>query len=91
MVIDGWLRSDLDAPRKLATHGERIFDRLLDEHDGAGVVSYWMVREYVATRRREIRVEVGRDLPTRSSTRAPPGREAELTSATSPSACAASS
>ncbi|WP_211589068.1 hypothetical protein [Allorhizocola rhizosphaerae] len=61
VVIDDWLRSDLDAPRKQRHTAKRIFDRLLDEHDGAGVVSYWMVREYVATRRREIRVEVGRE------------------------------
>ena len=55
VVIDDSLRSDLDAPRKQRHTAKRIFDRLLDEHDGAGVVSYWMVREYVATRRREIR------------------------------------
>ena len=47
VVIDDWLRSDLDAPRKQRHTAKRIFDRLLDEHDGAGVVSYWMVREYV--------------------------------------------
>ena len=55
-VIDDWLRDDLDAPRKQRHTAKRIFDRLLDEHDAVGVVSYWMVREYVATRRREIRI-----------------------------------
>lgn len=92
VVIDDWLRSDVDAPRKQRHTAKRIFDRLLDEHDGAGVVSYWMVREYVATRRREIRVEVGREpanafIPQSTSRAARP----RLTSATSPSACAASS
>ncbi|WP_433365087.1 IS21 family transposase [Actinoplanes sp. CA-142083] len=79
VVIDDWLRSDLDAPRKQRHTAKRIFDRLLDEHDGAGVVSYWMVREYVATRRREICVEVGREpanafIPQEHL----PGREAEV-------------
>lgn len=79
VVIDDWLRSDLDAPRKQRHTAKRIFDRLLDEHDGAGVVSYWMVREYVATRRREIRVEVRREpanafIPQEHL----PGREAEV-------------
>ena len=79
VVIDDWLRSDVDAPRKQRHTAKRIFDRLLDEHDGAGVVSYWMVREYVATRRREIRVEVGREpanafIPQEHLT----GREAEV-------------
>jgi hypothetical protein len=93
VVIDDWLRSDVDAPRKPRHTAKRIFDRLLDEHDGAGVVSYWMVREYVATRRREIRVEdrtgtCQRVHPEKSTSRAARPR---LTSATSPSACAASS
>jgi transposase len=59
-VIDDWLRDDLDAPRKQRHTAKRIFDRLLDEHDAADV-SYWMVREYVSTRRREIRIEAGRE------------------------------
>lgn len=54
-VIDGWLRADLDAPRKQRHTAKRIFDRLLDEHD-ASELSYFIVREYVATRRRQIRV-----------------------------------
>jgi hypothetical protein len=77
-VIDDWLRDDLDAPRKQRPTATQIFDRLLDEHDAAEV-SYWMVREYVSTRRREIRIEAGRE-PT--ATFIPqehlPGREAEV-------------
>nr|WP_197679731.1 hypothetical protein [Brevibacterium sandarakinum] len=59
-VIDSWLRDDLDAPRKQRPTDKRIFDRLLDEHD-AHEVSYGMVQDYVATRRREIRIEAGRE------------------------------
>ena len=59
-VIDEWLRADLDAPRKQRHTARRVLDRLLDEHDATGAVSYGMVRAYVATRRREIRVEAGR-------------------------------
>jgi transposase len=78
-VIDGWLRDDLDAPRKQRHTAKRIFDRLLDEHHAGGVVSYGMVRDYVATRRREIRVEAGREpvdafVPQDHK----PGREAEV-------------
>jgi len=92
VVIDDWLRSDLDAPRKQRHTAKRIFDRLLDEHDGAGVVSYWMVREYVATRAVRFASRSDGNLPTRSS-RKSTSRAARprLTSATSPSACAASS
>lgn len=77
-VIDSWLRDDLDAPRKQRHTAKRIFDRLLDEHD-AHEVSYGMVRDYVATRRREIRIEAGREP---AATFIPqehlPGREAEV-------------
>ncbi|WP_337822091.1 hypothetical protein [Amycolatopsis sp. A1MSW2902] len=59
-MIDSWLRDDLDAPRKQRHTAKRILDRLLDEHD-AHEVSYGMVRDYVATRRREIRIEAGRE------------------------------
>ena len=78
-VIDGWLRDDLDAPRKQRHTAKRVFDRLLDEHDAGRVVSYGMVRDYVATRRREIRIEAGREpvnafIPQTHL----PGREAEV-------------
>ena len=76
--IDDWLRADLDAPRKQRHTAKRIFDRLLDEHHATDVSS-WMVREYVATRRREIRIEAGREP---ANTFIPqehlPGREAEV-------------
>jgi transposase len=78
-AIDNWLRADLDAPRKQRHTAKRIFDRLLDEHDAQGVVSYGMVRGYVATRRREVRVEAGHEpanafVPQEHL----PGREAEV-------------
>lgn len=78
-IIDGWLRDDLDAPRKQWHTAKRIFDRLLDEHDAAGVVSYGMVRDYVATHRREIRIEAGRaPVNTFVPQTHLPGREAEV-------------
>jgi hypothetical protein len=58
-VIDGWLRADLDAPRKQQHTATRVHARLLDEH-GAGDVWYAAVRDYVARRRPEVRVEEGR-------------------------------
>ncbi|WP_220446625.1 hypothetical protein [Nonomuraea deserti] len=77
-VIDGWLRDDLDAPRKKRHPAKRIFDRLLDEHDTGGVVSYGMARDYAATRRREIRVDDGREPATTFIPQTHlPGREAE--------------
>ncbi|MEZ5157470.1 MAG: IS21 family transposase [Candidatus Nanopelagicales bacterium] len=78
-VIDGWLREDLDAPRKQRHTAKRIFDRLLAEYDASGVVSYGMVRDYVATRRREIRIESGREpVNTFIPQTHLPGREAEV-------------
>lgn len=50
-VIDGWLPDDLDTPRNQRHPAMRIYDRLLDEHAEASVVSYRMVRDYVAARR----------------------------------------
>ena len=77
-VIDGWLRADLDAPRKQRHTATRVHARLLDEH-GAGDVSYGTVRDYVARRRPEIRIEEGRGpakvfIPQHH----PPGMEAEV-------------
>ena len=73
-LIDGWLRADLDAPRKQ----RHTATRMLDEH-GAGDVSYAAVRDYVARRRPEIRIEEGRGpakvfIPQHH----PPGLEAEV-------------
>jgi transposase len=77
-VIDGWLRGDLDAPRKQRHTATRVHARLLDEHE-AGDVSYGTVRDYVARRRPEIRIEEGRGpakvfVPQHH----PPGLEAEV-------------
>lgn len=58
-LIDQMLRADLDAPRKQRHTVKRIFDRLIDEH-GAELVTYLMVRAYVADRRGQIAVEAGR-------------------------------
>jgi hypothetical protein len=60
-TIDGWLRDDLDAPRKQRHTAKRVFDRLTDVHDGPDV-SYSTVRDHVARRRREIAAEAGRGL-----------------------------
>ncbi|MER5326904.1 IS21 family transposase [Streptosporangium roseum] len=77
-LIDEMLRADLDAPRKQRHTARRIFARLLDEQQ-ATEVSYQMVRGYVATRRREIRVEVGKDPPEAFVPQSHlPGGEAEV-------------
>jgi len=60
-LIDDMLRADLDAPRKQRHTVRRVFARLIDEHD-VGEVSYWTVRDYVASRRPEIIAEAGRQL-----------------------------
>ena len=77
-IIDAWLRADLDAPRKQRHTTRRIHARLVDEHGAAGV-SYSAVRDYVARRRQEIRVEEGRGpakvfVPQHH----PPGQDAEV-------------
>jgi transposase len=76
-VIDGWLRDDLDAPRKQRHTATRIHARLVEER-GAGV-SYWTVRDYVARRRPEIWEEAGRG-PARVFVpqHHPPGQDAEV-------------
>lgn len=77
-VIDEWLRADLDAPRKQRHTAKRIFDRLLDEHD-AKELTYFIVREYVATRRRQVRVEAGRESADTFIVQSHlPGQEAEV-------------
>jgi hypothetical protein len=59
-LIDGWLRADLDAPRKQRHTAARIHARLLDEH-GAGDLSYAAVR----TARRQPRPPAARPLAWR--------------------------
>lgn len=77
-IIDGWLRADLDAPRKQRHTVKRVHARLLGEHGAAGV-SYSAVRDYVSRRRPEIRIEEGRGpaqvfVPQHH----PPGQDAEV-------------
>jgi transposase-like protein len=76
-IIDGWLRADLDAPRKQRHTVRRIHARLIEEHDAVGM-SYSALRDYVARRRPEIRIEEGRGpaqvfVPQHH----PPGQDAE--------------
>jgi transposase len=77
-VIDEWLVADLDAPRKQRHTAIRIFDRLVREHDATDI-TYGMVRTYVAQRRPEIRVKLGR-APVEAFVPQThlPGREAEV-------------
>ena len=77
-IIDGWLRADLDAPRKQRHSVRRAHARLTGEH-GAEGVSYSAVRDYVSRRREEIRVEEGRG-PARVFVpqHHPPGQDAEV-------------
>jgi transposase len=77
-IIDGWLRADLDAPRKQRHTVTRIHARLVAEHGAAGV-SYSAVRDYVARRRAEIAEEEGRG-PARVfiPRHHPPGQHAEV-------------
>lgn len=76
-LIDDMLRADLEAPRKQQHTVKRVFERLLDEH-GAVDISYPMVREYVAKRRPEIRVEAGRAVEAFVPQTHLPGAEAEV-------------
>lgn len=59
-AIDEMLRADLDAPRKQRHTATRIFNRLIDEHDAGGLVSYSTLRAYVASRRQQIADEAGK-------------------------------
>lgn len=76
-IIDGWLRDDLDAPRKQRHTATRIHARLVGEHGAA--VSYWTVRDYVSRRRPQIWEEAGRG-PARAFVpqHHPPGQDAEV-------------
>src|SRR6266540_2963981 len=55
-TIDQWLRGDLDAPRKQRHTAQRVWQRLVDEHDMTEL-SYSTVRDYVARRRPEVALE----------------------------------
>lgn len=56
-TIDGWLRSDLEAPRKQRHTVKRIVARLAEELDAQ--VPYPTVRDYVTARRPQIAEEAG--------------------------------
>jgi transposase len=56
-AIDAMLLADLDAPRKQRHTAQRVFDRLVDEHQA--VISYSSVRQYVKARRASITIESG--------------------------------
>ncbi|WP_308212868.1 IS21 family transposase [Mycolicibacterium arenosum] len=58
-AIDAMLRTDLDAPRKQQHTIKRIYTRLIDEHAMTGI-AYQTVRDYVADRKPQIRIEAGR-------------------------------
>ena len=77
-AIDAMLRTDLDAPRKQRHTVKRIYDRLIDEHAMTDV-SYRRVRDYVAERKPQIRVEAGHT-PTQVfiAQTHKPGAEAEV-------------
>ena len=59
-IIDGWLRADLDAPRKQRHTVTRIWHRLMDEHQVTDA-SYPVVRAYVAGRRPQVLADRGRN------------------------------
>jgi len=79
-AIDEMLRSDLDAPRKQRHTVTRILDRLIDEHDAAGVISYSTLRSYVAVRRPQIAQEADKAPVARAFVPQThqPGQEAEV-------------
>ena len=76
LLIDGWLRENLTAPKKQRMTATRMHSRLLDEH--AADVSYAAVRDYVARRRREIVIEAGRIPEVFVPQLHAPGAEAEV-------------
>lgn len=71
------LLADLDAPRKQRHTAQRVFDRLVDEHQA--VISYSTVRQYVKARRAEISFEAGKaPLEVFVPQEHAPGAEAEV-------------
>lgn len=76
-VIDGMLRTDLDAPRKQRHTATRVLARLVDEHDATGL-SYSTVRDYVRVRRAQIDIEGGRRVEAFIAQHHGPGEEAEV-------------
>jgi transposase len=72
-LIDQWLFSDLEAPRKQRHTARRVWQRLVDEH-GADVAET-SVREHVAKRRRALGQTVGEVFVPQVHA---PGRTAEV-------------
>lgn len=58
VLIDEMLIADLYAPRKQRHTAQRVFDRLVDEHQA--VISYSTVRQYVKARRAQIAFDAGK-------------------------------
>ncbi len=52
IIIDKWLKDDLKAPRKQRHTGQRVYSRLVDEHEYEGSAS--TVRNYVYQKRKEL-------------------------------------
>lgn len=71
-VIDGWLLTDREAPRKQRHTARRIYKRLVDENGFSGAES--TVRRYVRMRRREIGLVRHAHVPRDHV----PGQEAEV-------------
>jgi transposase len=70
-IVDGWLRADLEAPRKQRHTARRVWQRLVAEHGAQ--VSERQVRRYVRERRREFG-EIEAFVPQAH----PPGQTAEV-------------
>lgn len=77
VLIDEMLIADLDAPRKQRHTAQRVFDRLVDEHQA--VISYSTVRQYVKARRAQIAFDAGKaSLEVFIPQEHAPGAEAEV-------------
>lgn len=77
VLIDEMLIADLDAPRKQRHTAQRVFDRLVDEHQA--VISYSTVRQYVKARRAQIAFDAGKaSLEVLIPQEHAPGAEAEV-------------
>lgn len=78
-LVDAMLAEDLDAPRKQRHTAQRIFQRLVDEHEAR--VSYSYVAKYVHVRRPQVALERDRRVGVVAGfvpQEHPPGAEAEV-------------
>lgn len=76
-AIDEMLTADLSAPRKQRHTARRVYARLLEEHDAAGL-SYSTVRDWVRVRRAQVDLEAGRRVEAFVQQEHAPGAEAEV-------------